>query len=343
MSNLNDIKSEQDEALDDLLQDFDECRRPQAGPGPRRPTPRQVRAYLRGGEIVDLTGDALKFAARMLDDKAPANKRIRRGAIIRVSTGRQGRLADHASCPKWKRPSSRPIRRMARFAPWSAASISTATSSTTSPRPGGNRDPASSPSSTRPRWKRAIRRRRCIPDEPISISAEETGSQAWEPKNYDGKYEGPMTLRTALAKSKNMVSIRLLQSIGTHYAQDYVTRFGFDADKHPPYLTLALGAGSVTPWQQLTAYSVFANGGYKIEPYVVKQILDDKGNVLAQAQPVMAGDENLRVIDARNAYLMDSMMHDVVRRGTAARAGASSSAATWPARPARPSSIEFFC
>ena len=129
-----------------------------------------------------------------------------------------------------------------------------------------------------------------------------------------------MRMRAAIAKSKNMVSIRILQAIGTQYAQDYVTRFGFDSDKHPPYLTLALGAGSVTAWQMARAYSVFANGGYRIEPYLVQRIVDDRGNVLAQAQPPHAGDETLRVIDARNAFLMDSMMHDVVRHGTAVRA-----------------------
>jgi penicillin-binding protein 1A len=117
-----------------------------------------------------------------------------------------------------------------------------------------------------------------------------------------------------------MVSIRLLRAIGPGFAQAYITRFGFDAEKHPPYLTMALGAGSVTPWQQLAAYSVFANGGYKIQPYIVRQILDEKGKVLAQFDPPVAGDESLRVIDARNAYIMDSMMHDVTRRGTAARA-----------------------
>ena len=129
-----------------------------------------------------------------------------------------------------------------------------------------------------------------------------------------------MRMRTGLAKSKNMVSIRMLQAIGPQYAQDYITRFGFDADKHPPYLTMALGAGSVTPWQMARGYAVFANGGYRIEPYVVQRIVDDRGNILAQAQPAMAGDESLRVIDARNAFVMDSMMHDVVRYGTAARA-----------------------
>ena len=155
-----------------------------------------------------------------------------------------------------------------------------------------------------------------IPDEPLIISAEETGSKPWEPKNYDGKYEGPMTLRTALAKSKNMVSIRLLRSIGPQYAQEYISRFGFDADKHPPYLTMALGAGAVTPWQQLAAYSIFANGGYKIEPFIVRRIIDDQGKVLAEVKPVVAGDEELRAINARNAFVIDSMLHDVVRHGT---------------------------
>jgi penicillin-binding protein 1A len=160
-------------------------------------------------------------------------------------------------------------------------------------------------------------------DEPISIPASVTGSQAWEPHNYDGKYEGPMHLRTALAKSKNMVSIRLLQASGVHFIQDYVTRFGFDAEKHPAYLTMALGAGSVTPWQMVAAYSVFANGGYKIQPFIVHDILDEKGNVLAESQPVAAGEGTPLAIDPRNAYLMDSMLRDVTIYGTAARASAT--------------------
>src|SRR2546425_1185501 len=105
-----------------------------------------------------------------------------------------------------------------------------------------------------------------VNDAPLFFDAGATGSQPWEPKNYDGKFEGPMPLRTALAKSKNMVSIRILQSIGAPYAQEWITRFGFDADKHPAYLTMALGAGSVTPIQMASAYAVFANGGYRIAP-----------------------------------------------------------------------------
>src|SRR4030088_3268688 len=99
-----------------------------------------------------------------------------------------------------------------------------------------------------------------VPDEPVVLEAEQTGSQRWEPKNYDGKFEGPMRMRTALAKSKNMVSIRILEAIGPKYAQDYVSRFGFDPERHPPYLTMALGSGSVTAWQLARAYAVFANG-----------------------------------------------------------------------------------
>lgn len=281
----------------------------------------QIKAYRRGGEMVTLSGDALKFAARMLDEKAPSNKRLRRGAIIRLSEG-----------PNDKQPwliSQQPEVEAAFIA---ASPIDGAVRALV----GGFdfnrnkfnhvtqawRQPGSSfkPFIYSAALEKGYTAASVVQDEPIVISAEETGSQAWEPKNYDGKYEGPMSLRTALAKSKNMVSIRLLKGIGTNYAQDYITRFGFDADKHPPYLTMALGAGAVTPWQQVAAYSVFANGGYRIQPHIVRQIQDNKGRVLAEFKPPVAGDESLRVIDARNAYIMDSMMHDVVRRGTATRA-----------------------
>jgi penicillin-binding protein 1A len=159
-----------------------------------------------------------------------------------------------------------------------------------------------------------------VSDEPVVLEAEQTGSQRWEPKNYDGKFEGPMRLRTALAKSKNMVSIRVLDAIGPKYAQEYVARFGFDAERHPPYLTMALGAGSVTAWQMARAYSVFANGGFLVQPYFMHKIVDDRGNPVALADPRRAGDEGLRVLDARNAFIMDNMMQDVTRSGTAARA-----------------------
>ena len=159
-----------------------------------------------------------------------------------------------------------------------------------------------------------------INDAPLVFNAGQTGSKPWEPKNYDGTYAGPMRMRAALTKSKNLVSIRILQTIGPRYAQDYIARFGFNPQQHPAYLTMALGAGSVTPFQMASAYSVFANGGYRVNPYYIERIMDSRGKVLAQANPVRAGESAERAIDERNAFIMTSMMKDVVRFGTAARA-----------------------
>ena len=158
-----------------------------------------------------------------------------------------------------------------------------------------------------------------INDAPLFFDAGVTGGQPWEPKDYDGKFEGPMSLRRGLAKSKNLISIRVLQAVGTQYAQDWITRFGFDADKHPAYLTMALGAGSVTPMQMATAYSVFANSGYRVNPYLVTRVIDHRGKALAEAVPPTAS-RSARVIDARNAFVMSSLLQEVTRSGTAASA-----------------------
>jgi penicillin-binding protein 1A len=315
MAKVRDDKDE--EELEDLVQEFDDADDLKAAIVLFADT-KQVRAYLRGGEIVTLAGDNLKFATRMLDDKAPANKRLRRGAIIRVQQGEKGwqisQLPEVESAFVAASPIDGAIRALVGGFDFNRSKFNHVTQAWR--QPGSSFKPFIYSAALEKGYTPAT----VIDDAPIIISAEETGSQAWEPHNYDGKYEGPMTMRMALAKSKNMVSIRILRAIGTQYAQDYATRFGYDAEKHPPYLTMALGAGSVTPWQHLAAYSVFANGGYKIEPYIVKQIVDAKGTVLAATEPAIAGDESLRVIDARNAWLMDSMLHDVARRGTAARA-----------------------
>jgi len=316
---LNGPATEPEEELEELLADYDDSDDLlpaivlEAGP-------KLVRAYLRGGGVLRISDDGLKFAARMLDEKATPNKRVRRGAVIRVQKAGKNwqivQLPEVEAAFVAASPVDGAIRALVGGFDFNRNKFNHVTQAWR--QPGSSFKPFIYSAGLEKGYTPAS----VIEDEPVSISAEETGSQAWEPKNYDGKYDGPMSLRTALAKSKNMVSIRLLRSIGPRYAQDYVTRFGFDADKHPPYLTLALGAGSVTPWQQLAAYSIFANGGYRIEPYIVRQIVDDKGTVLAAIQPALAGDESLRAIDPRNAWLMDSMMHDVVRRGTATRAAA---------------------
>jgi penicillin-binding protein 1A len=261
----------------------------------------------------------LKFVAGALADKPPPNRRIRRGAVIRILKDDKGgwqvlQLPDVEAAFLALDPQSGAIRALVGGFDFHRNKYNHVTQAWR--QPGSSFKPFIYSAALEKGFTPAT----ILNDAPVVVDAELTGGQVWEPKNYDGKYEGPMRMRTALAKSKNMVSIRILQSIGPQYAQDYVRRFGFDGDKHPPYLTMALGAGSVTPWQMARAYAVFANGGYRIDPYLIERIVDDRGNLLAQAQPTKAGDSSLRVLDVRNAFIMDSMMQDVTRFGTAARA-----------------------
>jgi penicillin-binding protein 1A len=281
--------------------------------------PREIKAILKSGEEISIAGEALKFVARSLEDKATPQRRIRRGAVIRVvrddKRGWQiAQVPDAEAAFVSLEPGDGAIRALVGGFDFNRGKFNHVTQAWR--QPGSSFKPFIYSASLEKGFTPAT----VIPDEPIVVEAEVTGSQKWEPKNYDGKYEGPMSMRTALAKSKNMVSVRVLQSIGPKYAQDYVTRFGFDADKHPPYLTMALGAGSVTPMQMARAYAVFANGGYLIQPYFISRIVDDRGNTLGIAHPRRAGDESLRVIDGRNAFIMDSMLQDVTRYGTAGRA-----------------------
>ena len=159
-----------------------------------------------------------------------------------------------------------------------------------------------------------------ISDQPFELTAEQTGSgKAWAPKNYGGEYGEMMSMREAIARSKNMVSIRILQSIGPQYAQDFVARFGFDKGKHPAVLPMALGSGAVTPMQLAAGFSVFANGGYRVTPYLIDHVTDANDQVLMRAKPIIAGDSAARAIDARTAYVMDDMLRGVATSGTAAR------------------------
>ena len=317
---LKEIKSDQDEAIDEALQDIPDA-------GDLIPAlvlsadAKQIKAYRKGGEVVTLTGDAMKFAARMLDDKAPPNKRLRRSAIIRLQKDDKGgwqisQLPEVESAFVAVDPKDGAIRALVGGFDFNRNKFNHVTQAWR--QPGSSFKPFIYSASLEKGYSPGT----ILADEPIVIPASQTGSQSWEPHNYDGKYEGPMPMRTALAKSKNMVSIRILQSIGTQYAQDYAGRFGFDPEKHPPYLTMALGAGSVTPWQMVTGYAVFANGGYKINPFIVREIRGEGNQVLAMSAQTEAGDENIRAIDPRNAFMMDMMLRDVTIYGTAAKASA---------------------
>jgi penicillin-binding protein 1A len=281
---------------------------------------KQIEAALRTGDKVAIGGESLRFAARSLDSKAAPQKRIRRGSIIRVQREAPNKPWQIVQLPEVESafisldPQDGAVRALVGGFDFNRNKFNHVTQAWR--QPGSSFKPFIYSASLEKGFTPAT----VIPDEPVVLEAEQTGSQRWEPKNFDGKYEGPMRLRTALAKSKNMVSIRILEAIGPKYAQEYVTRFGFEPEKHPPYLTMALGAGSVTAWQLARAYGVFANGGYLVQPYFILKIVDDRGSPLALANPKRAGDESLRVVDPRNAFIMDHMMQDVTRYGTAARA-----------------------
>ncbi|MDR3353013.1 MAG: PBP1A family penicillin-binding protein [Zoogloeaceae bacterium] len=292
-------------------------------------SPRQVQAYLHGGETITLEGEGIKIAAAMLGDRAPANKKLRPGAVIRLM---------QVTLPPPKNGQTPTTRWQITQLPEVEAAFIAA-----SPVDGAVhalvggfdfnrgkynhvtqawRQPGSSfkPFIYSAALEKGFSPGSIIRDAPIEVATSSTGSRVWRPKNYDGRHEGPMTLRTALAKSKNIPAVQLILAVGTGYTQNYIAHFGFDARRNPPYLTLALGAGSVTPWQMVGAYSIFANGGYRVQPHIVKEIRDRQGHVLAQAVAPRAGDETQRAIDPRNAYIMNSMLRDVAIRGTAARA-----------------------
>ncbi|MBV8604743.1 MAG: penicillin-binding protein 1A [Pelomonas sp.] len=286
--------------------------------------PRHVLAALQSGETVAVTGEGLRPAASGLTDAGNPKTRVRRGAIIRVVQGQ-----DRAGKPFWTitqlpevegafvamDPQTGHVRALVGGFDYAKNKFNHVSQAW--------RQPGSSfkPFIYSGALEKGFTPLTVVNDAPLFFDATSTGSQPWEPKNYDGKFEGLMPLHTALAKSKNMVSIRILRSIGVDYAQQWITRFGFDADKHPPYLTMALGAGSVTPLQMVQAYAVFANGGYRVAPQLIDHVTDDRGRLLYTAAQHVP-DETGRVIDARNAFVMDSLLQEVARVGTAARAQA---------------------
>ncbi|MBK6004675.1 penicillin-binding protein 1A [Ramlibacter ginsenosidimutans] len=279
--------------------------------------PKKITAVRGNGDQVEIVGAGLEAARSGLSDKAPPKIKIRRGAIIRVmktpkDTWEITQLPEVEGAFVAVDPRDGAIHALIGGFDFNKNKFNHVTQAWRQPGSGFK------PFIYSAALEKGFSPTTIINDAPLFFDAGVTGGQPWEPKNYDGKFEGPMPLHTALAKSKNMVSIRILQAVGTQNAQDWITRFGFDADKHPPYLTMALGAGSVTPMQMALGYSVFANGGYRINPWLITRITDQKGKTLVESQPPLLN-ESMRAIDARNAFIMDRLLQEVARVGTAAR------------------------
>ncbi|MBK9360510.1 MAG: penicillin-binding protein 1A [Rubrivivax sp.] len=284
-------------------------------------SPRKVVAMLQSGDTITVTGDGLRPVTSGLAARAGPKVQIRRGAVVRAMQGpkkdwRLTQLPEVEGAFVALDPRTGAIRALVGGFDFGKNKFNHVTQAWR--QPGSSFKPFIYSAALEKGFTPAT----VINDAPLFFDADATGSQPWEPKNYDGKFDGPLPLVTALAKSKNMVSIRILQAIGPPYAQEWIQRFGFEADKHPAYLTMALGAGSVTPMQMATAYSVFANGGLRITPHLIARIVDGKGRVVVDTPPVPA-DESVRVLDARNAFVMNSLLQAITRYGTAARAQAT--------------------
>ena len=285
-------------------------------------SPKKVVVVRQNSEQITITGDGLNPVQSGLSDKAPAAKRIRKGAVVRIVQLPKGQweltqLPEVEGAFVSLTPQTGAIRALVGGFDFAKNKFNHVTQAW--------RQPGSSfkPFIYSAALEKGISPATMVNDSPLFFDGGVTGGQPWEPKNYDGKFDGPMSLRTGLAKSKNMVSIRVLQSVGTRPAQEWVTRFGFDADKHPPYLTMALGAGSVTVMQMATGYSVFANGGYLVSPHLINRITDYKDRLLVDSPPPEINEASQRAIPQRNAFVMTSLMQEVTRSGTAARAQAT--------------------
>ncbi len=282
-------------------------------------SPREVKVVRQDGEPISIKGAGLEPVRSGLRVNAPEQKRIRPGAIVRIVDRGTKRGWAITQLPEVEAAlvaldtRTGDVRAMVGGFDFNKNKFNHVTQAW--------RQPGSSfkPFIYSAALEKGLSPATIVNDAPLFYSAEETGGKPWEPKNYDGQFEGPMSVRRALAKSKNMTSIRTLQLVGTQSAQRWVTRFGFEAKRHPPYLTMALGAGSATPMEMASAYAVFANGGYRVAPRLITRVAEQHGRVLYEA-PDTGLSEKQRTIPARNAFIMNSLLQEVARSGTAAKA-----------------------
>lgn len=279
-----------------------------------------VQIQLPSGRKVTLNSHALGFAARAVNNEKMGEDRIRRGSVIRVKgsgdtfTVVQEPLLQGALVSLDAKTGA--VRALVGGYDYHSKTFNRATQAMR--QPGSTFKPFVYSAAL----AKGMTASTMINDAPISLPGKGANGKAWNPKNSDGRYSGYITLRQALTASKNMVSIRILMSIGIGYAQQYIQRFGFKPSEIPASLSMALGTGETTPLRIAEGYSVFANGGYKVSAYVIDKIYDSQGRLKAQMQPLVAGENAPQAIDPRNAYIMYKIMQDVVRVGTARGAAA---------------------
>jgi penicillin-binding protein 1A len=309
-------RDERDEAIDDALADHPDDGELVAGVVTAA-SPKQLTVQFVDGNTANVTGEGLRFAATALSARASAAQRIKPGSIVRLMPDAKGnwqitQLPQVEGALVSLSPQDGALRALVGGFDFNKNKFNHVTQAWR--QPGSSFKPFIYSASL----EKGLSPATIINDAPLYFPPSTPGGEAWEPKD-DDQPDGPMSMRVALEKSKNLVSIRILSYIGTKYAQDYVTqRFGFDADKTPPYLPMALGAGLVTPLQSAAAYAVFANGGYRVNPYLIAEVDDAHGQPISKAQPIVAGRDAPRTISAANAFIMNSLLHSVATAGTGA-------------------------
>ena len=271
---------------------------------------------------VEITGAGLKFVAGALGGKAKEGLRIVPGAVIRVTRGEQRETKGPWSVTQVPQVAAAFVAVDSDTGAYHALvggfdyNLQKFNHVTQAYRqPGSSIKPFIYSSAIGMGYTPAT----MILDAPLDMVGENAGA-TWSPQNDDNKFDGPISMRRALAESKNVASVRLLRAVSVPYAHDWLDKFGFEGARQPKNYTLALGTGAVTPLQMVGAYSVFANGGYKITPYLIARIEDSNGSVLFQAKADDPHRDADRVLDPRNAFVTDSMLRDVARYGTAAGA-----------------------
>ncbi len=283
-----------------------------------------LRVKLASGETVSVSGEGLRLVRAALRPQAPPPLAVKRGSVLRLLAvpGPKGTPAwTVAQSPEADGayvsldPATGRVRALVGGFSFSRGPFNRATQA--------RRQPGSSfkPFLYATAFEHGVMPETLVDDLPLQ--AEDGGTPSWNPGNSDGQFDGPMTVRDGLVRSKNLVSIRILQRIGLAAARDGLARFGFDPQRHPSDLTLALGTGSVTPLEMAAAYGVFANGGHRVAPVLIERIVAADGSVLFEAPPAPPLDEGNRVVSARTVFLANSLMQDVTARGTAARAQAT--------------------
>ncbi|MFN0185747.1 MAG: penicillin-binding protein 1A [Aquabacterium sp.] len=278
-----------------------------------RAGPREVLAVLPGGERVKVVGDGLQWVQAALARSAkPA---LRRGAVVRLQRDSRGWVFS-----QWPQtqgalvaldPASGRVRALVGSFDFGRSPFNHATQAWRQP------GSAIKPLLISAALEKGVMPSTLIDDAPFSAA------DGWSPKNSDGRFDGALSLREALARSRNTTTVRLLQQLGLGEARAALARFGLDAGRQSANLTLALGSGSATPMQMATAYGVLASGGHKVDPVLIERISDAKGQVLFQAPPAAPPGEAQRVLSERNAFVMTSLLQQVTKTGTAARAQAA--------------------